>query len=147
MKWNPDVLECQVFVDAECGYNVRNASSNETQEHNKALPSIPSNAILRKYEISLRDKPISFLSPIVTLDRSKLLTLDLTKANAKQVQKLFCSELNVISRRYSILKRKRLMLKHGSTQQSIDTASSKNTQIVSNSFVMILFLNCCTFYV
>ena len=138
MKWNSDVLECQTFIDVDCSLNkVANAHSNETHEY-ISLPSIPSSTILRKYEIRLRNRPISFLSPIVTLDRSMLLSLDLTQTNSKKVLKIFCRELSAISRRYVILKRKRLITKYGSKEQSIYVASSKNNLLLSNIFVIML---------
>ena len=155
MKWNTDVLECQIFIDVDCSnnnnndnninststYNDNNIENNEMSNKSykeMTLASKPSSAILRKYEISLRNRPISFLTPSVTLDRSMLLSLDLTKTNSKQAQKIFCRELTAISRRYGILKRKRLITNYGPKKQSNYIASSKNNLFLSNTFVIIL---------
>ena len=142
MKWNPDVLECQIFIDVNCSSDngFKNASQNQTVK-DLSLPSKPSSTILRKYQIALRNRPISYLSPLVTIERSMLLNLDLTKTTSKIVNSIFCKELTTISRRYRIFKRQRLMkLQDSSRKQSSYIASSKDNIIDYNHNVIILFM-------
>ena len=140
MEWNPDVLECQLFIDVNCSSdnNIENASQNQTLNP-ISLPSKPSSTILRKYQISLRNRPLSYLSPLVTLERSMLLNLDLTKTKSAFAKSIFCRELTTISRRYGILKRKRLIKQQiSSKKQSSYVASSKHKSIVNDTFVITL---------
>ena len=142
MKWNPDVLECQIFIDVNCSSDnsFGNASQNQTIK-DISLPSKPSNTILRKYQIALRNRPISYLSPLVTIERSMLLNLDLTKTTSKMANSIFCKELTTISRRYRIFKRKRLMkLQNSSRKQSSYIASSTDKIIDCNHYVIIFFM-------
>ena len=143
MKWNPDVLECQIFIDVNCSSDngVENASQNQTIKA-ISLPSKPSNTILRKYQIALRNRPISYLSPLVTIERSMLLNLDLTKTTSMNAKSIFCRELTTISRRYSIFKRRRLMKQQNSSRkQSSYIASSKDKNTLHTHFVIMLFVN------
>ena len=142
MKWNSDVLECQVFIDVNCSSDngIETASQNQTIK-DISLPSKPSNTILRKYQIALRNRPISYLSPLVTIDRSMLLNLDLTKTTSAIAKDIFCRELTTISRRYRIFKRKRLIKQQiSSKKQSSYIASSNRKFNANNSCVIILLI-------
>ena len=138
MRWNEDVLECQVFIDVDCSEDIKNQSTNNTNKDILLLPSKSSSATLRKYKLWLRSRPISSLSPLVTLDQSNILSIDLRNVEQEAVQKIFCREISSISRRYRIFKRKRLMLKHSSKKSPSYIISSKTNQIVSNFVVMTL---------
>ena len=142
MKWNPDVLECQIFIDVNCSSDngIETASQNQTIK-DISLPSKPSSTILRKYQIALRNRPISYLSPVVTIERSMLLNLDLTKTTSEIANSIFCKELTTISRRFRIFKRKRLMkLQNSSRKQSSYIASSIDNIIDYNHHVIIFFM-------
>ena len=139
MRWNTDVLECQIYIDVDCSEETENKTSMLNKTHNRVfIKSQPITTILRKYHIGLRNRPIFSLSPSQTTDKSRLLYLDLTNIKGRKVKQIFCRELSTISYQYKKLKKEGLISMYALKKQLKYLQSSISNRIVSNSLVIIV---------